>query len=276
MPGLYGAGQFNGSSGYEEAAVQGFCAGVNAARKLRGQSDFILSRSESYIGTLIDDLVTKGTNEPYRMMTSRSEYRLLLRQDNADLRLTRRGYDIGLVPEERLNEVEKKYAAVDREIARLTHTGVAPSPALTALLAEKGTSDAPDGCSLIALLRRPQLTYADLAPFDPDRPDLPADAAEQVEISVKYAGYIQRQRKQVEDFRKMESRRLPPDLDYDSIQGLRLEAREKLSAVRPADLGQASRISGVSPADMTALMIWLERQPAAPIYGEKTHHAPAA
>ncbi len=274
VPGLYGAGQFNGSSGYEEAAVQGFCAGVNAARRLQGQSDFILSRSESYIGTLIDDLVTKGTNEPYRMMTSRSEYRLLLRQDNADLRLTRRGYDIGLVPEERLNEVEEKYAAVDREIARLTHTGVSPSPALTAFLTEKGTSDAPDGCSLIALLRRPQLTYADLAPFDPDRPDLPADAAEQVEISVKYAGYIQRQRKQVEDFRKMESRRLPPDLDYDSIQGLRLEAREKLSAVRPADLGQASRISGVSPADLTALMIWLERQPAAPIYGEKTHHAP--
>ena len=259
VAGLYGAGQFNGSSGYEEAAVQGFCAGVNAARRLQGQSDFILSRSESYIGTLIDDLVTKGTNEPYRMMTSRSEYRLLLRQDNADLRLTRRGYDIGLVPEERLNEVEEKYAAVDREIRRLEHTGVAPSPALTALLAEKGTSAAPDGCSLIALLRRPQLTYADLAPFDPGRPDLPADAAEQVEISVKYAGYIQRQQRQVEDFRKMESRRLPPDLDYSVIQGLRLEAREKLSAVRPADLGQASRISGVSPADLTALMIWLER-----------------
>ncbi|MBM6910212.1 tRNA uridine-5-carboxymethylaminomethyl(34) synthesis enzyme MnmG [Oscillibacter valericigenes] len=260
IPGLYGAGQFNGSSGYEEAAVQGFVAGVNAVRKLRGQSDFILSRSESYIGTLIDDLVTKGTNEPYRMMTSRSEYRLLLRQDNADQRLTRRGWDIGLVPEERLRQVEEKYAAVDREIARLTHTGVAPSPALAAFLAEKGTSDAPDGCSLIALLRRPQLTYADLAPFDPDRPDLPPDVAEQVEISVKYAGYIQRQQKQVEDFRKMERRRLPPDLDYSAIQGLRLEAREKLDAVRPADLGQASRISGVSPADVTALMIYLERR----------------
>ena len=259
VPGLYGAGQFNGSSGYEEAAVQGFVAGVNAVRKLRGQEPFILSRSESYIGTLIDDLVTKGTNEPYRIMTSRSEYRLLLRQDNADLRLTRRGYEIGLVGEERLREVEEKYAAVDREIARLTHTGASPSPALSAFLAEKDTADVTDGCPLIALLRRPQIHYADLSPFDPQRPALSGDIAEQVEISVKYAGYIQRQQKQVEDFRKMEARRLPPDLDYHAIQGLRLEAREKLSAVRPADLGQASRISGVSPADLTALMIYLER-----------------
>ena len=193
------------------------------------------------------------------MMTSRSEYRLLLRQDNADQRLTRRGWEIGLVPEERLRAVEEKYAAVDREIARLTHTGVAPSPALAAFLAEKGTSDATDGCSLLALLRRPQLSYADLAPFDPGRPGLSPDVAEQVEISVKYAGYIQRQQKQVEDFRKMESRRLPPDLDYSTIQGLRLEAREKLNSIRPTDLGQASRISGVSPADLTALMIYLAR-----------------
>ena len=259
LPGLYGAGQFNGSSGYEEAAVQGLAAGVNAARKLRGQDPFILSRSESYIGTLIDDLVTKGTNEPYRIMTSRSEYRLLLRQDNADLRLTRRGYDIGLVGPERLGAVEEKYAAVDAEIKRLTHTGVPPSPALSAFLAERGTGDAGDGCSLIALLRRPQVHYGELAPFDPGRPALPPDVREQVEISVKYEGYIRRQQKQVEDFRKMESHKLPPDLDYSAIQGLRLEAREKLNAVRPLDLGQASRISGVSPADMAALMIYLER-----------------
>ena len=260
VPGLYGAGQFNGSSGYEEAAVQGFVAGVNAARKLRGEGEFILSRSESYIGTLIDDLVTKGTGEPYRIMTSRSEYRLLLRQDNADQRLTKRGYEIGLVSEERLRAVEEKYAAVEREIKRLTHTGAAPSPALSAFLAGKGTADVTDGCSLIALLRRPQLHYDELAPFDPTRPDLPADVAEQVEISVKYEGYIQRQQKQVEDFRKMERHKLPTDLDYSAIQALRLEAREKLAAIRPLDLGQASRISGVSPADVTALMIWLERR----------------
>ena len=260
VPGLYGAGQFNGSSGYEEAAVQGFVAGVNAARRLRGESDFILSRSESYIGTLIDDLVTKGTNEPYRIMTSRSEYRLLLRQDNADQRLTKRGYEIGLVDQERLRAVEEKYAAVEREIKRLTHTGAAPSPALSAFLAEKGTADVTDGCSLIALLRRPQLHYDELASFDPTRPDLPADVGEQVEISVKYEGYIQRQQKQVEDFRKMERHKLPADLDYSGIQGLRLEAREKLAAIRPLDLGQASRISGVSPADVAALMIWLERR----------------
>ena len=260
VPGLYGAGQFNGSSGYEEAAVQGFVAGVNAARKILGKDDFILSRSESYIGTLIDDLVTKGTNEPYHIMTSRSEYRLLLRQDNADQRLTHRGYEIGLVSEERMRAVEEKYEAVRREIKRLTHVGASPSPALSAFLAEKGTADVTDGCPMIALLRRPQLHYDELAPFDPTHPELPADVAEQVEISVKYEGYIQRQQKQVEDFRKMERHKIPADLDYNGIQGLRLEAREKLSAIRPLDLGQASRISGVSPADVAALMIWLERR----------------
>ncbi len=261
IPGLYGAGQFNGSSGYEEAAVQGFCAGVNAARKLRGQSEFVLSRAESYIGTLIDDLVTKGTEEPYRMMTSRSEYRLLLRQDNADLRLTKRGYDIGLVSAERLRAVEEKYAAVEQEIKRLRHTGASPSQALTVFLASKDTADAPGGCPLDALLRRPRIHYEELAPFDPERPELPPDVREQVEISVKYEGYIRRQEKQVEDFKKMASRRLPADVDYNAIQGLRLEAREKLTAVRPLDLGQASRISGVSPADVAALMIYLENHP---------------
>ena len=259
VPGLYGAGQFNGSSGYEEAAVQGFMAGVNAARKLRGQEPFVLSRAESYIGTLIDDLVTKGTNEPYRIMTSRSEYRLLLRQDNADLRLTRRGYEAGLVSGERLRAVEEKYAAVSREIKRLARTGASPSPELSAFLASKDTADAAGGSPLDALLRRPRIHYDELAPFDPGRPDLPPDVREQVEISVKYEGYIRRQQSQVEDFKKMASHRLPDGIDYSSIQGLRLEAREKLAAVRPLDLGQASRISGVSPADIAALMIYLEK-----------------
>ena len=261
IPGLYGAGQFNGSSGYEEAAVQGFVAGVNAARKLLGQGPFILSRSQSYIGTLIDDLVTKGTNEPYRMMTSRSEYRLVLRQDNADERLTKIGCELGLVPPERFSAVEEKYRAVEAEIRRLEHTGAPPSPALRDFLTGQGTSDVPDGCRLADLLRRPQLHYADLAPFDPQRPELPPDVTEQVEIRVKYEGYIRRQLQQVEDFEKMERRRLPADTDYAAITGLRLEAREKLAAVRPLDLGQASRISGVSPADIAALMIWLERRP---------------
>ena len=260
VEGLYGAGQFNGSSGYEEAAAQGFVAGVNAALKLLGREPLILKRSESYIGTLIDDLVTKGTNEPYRIMTSRSEYRLVLRQDNADQRLTRRGYEIGLVPEKRLRAVEEKYDAIQREINRLEHTGVAPSPALTAFLTEHGTADAPDGCSLLSLLKRPQLHYDELAPFDPNRPALTADIAEEIEISVKYEGYIKRQLQQVAEFKRVEGHKLPPDLDYNAIQGLRLEAREKLSAVRPMDLGQASRISGVSPADLTALMIWLENK----------------
>jgi len=258
VPGLYGAGQFCGSSGYEEAAVQGFVAGVNAALALKGEEPLILSRGQSYIGTLIDDLVTKGTDEPYRMMTSRSEYRLLLRQDNADQRLCPVGHRIGLVSDARLAKVEAKYEAVRREIRRLASKGVPPTAELNAFLTEKGTAPVTDGAPLAALLRRPQVGYRDLRQFDPDMPDLPAGVAEQVEISVKYEGYIQRQLQEVEELHRMESRALPADADYGSIQGLRLEAREKLNAVRPLNLGQAARISGVSPADVAALMIWLE------------------
>jgi tRNA uridine 5-carboxymethylaminomethyl modification enzyme len=260
VAGLYGAGQFNGSSGYEEAAVQGFVAGVNAALALKGEPPLILKRSESYIGTLIDDLVTKGTNEPYRIMTSRSEYRLLLRQDNADRRLTAIGHRIGLVSDRRLRAVEEKYERVEAEIRRLERVGIPGSQALNALLERRGTTPVSDGCRLIELLRRPQLTYADLAPFDPERPDLTAAEAEQVEISVKYEGYIRRQMRDVEEFEKLERHRIPPDTDYARLQGLRLEAREKLSAIRPENLGQASRISGVSPADIAALMIHLEKE----------------
>ena len=260
VEGLYGAGQFNGSSGYEEAAVQGFVAGVNAALKLLGREPMILKRSESYIGTLIDDLVTKGTEEPYRMMTSRSEYRLLLRQDNADRRLTPIGYKLGLVPEARMQAVAEKYAAVEAEIYRLEHTGIPGSQELNHLLTERGSAAVTDGARLIDLLRRPQMTYDELITFDPHAPALPKAVREQVEISVKYEGYIRRQLSQVEEFEKLEQHALPADADYASIQGLRLEAREKLNAVRPLNLGQASRISGVSPADMGALMIYLEKR----------------
>ena len=260
VEGLYGAGQFNGSSGYEEAAVQGFVAGVNAALKLLGREPMILKRSESYIGTLIDDLVTKGTEEPYRMMTSRSEYRLLLRQDNADRRLTPIGYRLGLVPEERMQAVTEKYAAVEAEIYRLEHTGIPGSQELNRLLTERGSAAVTGGARLIDLLRRPQMTYDELMTFDPHAPALPKAVREQVEISVKYEGYIRRQLSQVEEFEKLEQHALPADADYASIQGLRLEAREKLNAVRPLNLGQAGRISGVSPADMGALMIYLEKR----------------
>ena len=259
VPGLYGAGQFNGSSGYEEAAAQGLVAGINAALKIKGLPPLVLSRGDGYIGVLIDDLVTKGTNEPYRMMTSRTEYRLIHRQDNADRRLAHYGHRVGLVSAERLAQVEEKYAAVDREIKRLEHTGAPPSPALDGLLEGKGEPPCPHGARLIDLLRRPRLDYATLAPFDPERPALPPEIREQVEISVKYQGYIDRQNRQVEELRRLEGRALPPDMDYLSIQGLRLEARQKLDKIRPLNLGQASRVSGVSPADVTALMIYLER-----------------
>ena len=261
VPGLYGAGQFNGSSGYEEAAAQGLVAGINAALKIKGLPPLVLSRGDGYIGVLIDDLVTKGTNEPYRMMTSRTEYRLIHRQDNADRRLAHYGHRVGLVSAERLAQVEEKYAAVDREIKRLEHTGAPPSPALDGLLEGKGEPPCPHGARLIDLLRRPRLDYAALAPFDPERPALPPEIREQVEISVKYQGYIDRQNRQVEELRRLEGRALPPDMDYLSIQGLRLEARQKLDKIRPLNLGQASRVSGVSPADVTALMIYLERGP---------------
>ena len=258
VKGLYGAGQFCGSSGYEEAAAQGLVAGVNAALQLKGEQPLILDRADGYIGTLIDDLVTRGTNEPYRMMTSRSEYRLLLRQDNADERLVPIGVRIGLNPPERGEKVRRKYEAVQQEIDRVASVGIAPSDALNGFLAGKNSAPVKAGCKLIDLLRRPELSYADLARFDPDRPALPAVIREQVEIRIKYAGYISRQEKDVEQYRKLQSRPLPPALDYNSIDSIRLEARQKLNAVKPINFGQAARISGVSPADITALMIYME------------------
>ncbi|MBQ6159701.1 MAG: tRNA uridine-5-carboxymethylaminomethyl(34) synthesis enzyme MnmG [Oscillospiraceae bacterium] len=259
VPGLYGAGQFNGSSGYEEAAVQGFVAGVNAALKLKGEAPLILRRSDGYIGALIDDLVTKGTEEPYRVMTSRSEYRLLHRQDNADRRLSAIGHRVGLISDQRLAAVEEKYAAVEREIKRLEHTGVAASEELNAFLEARASSPVDTSARLADLVRRPELSYDDTAPFDTQRPALPRPVREQVEIQLKYAGYIARQERQVEEFRRAENRRIPEDIDYAAIPALKAEAREKLARIRPVSIGQASRISGVSPADVAVLLVWLEQ-----------------
>ncbi len=259
FPGLFGAGQFNGSSGYEEAAAQGLVAGINAANKILCKEPLILDRGSSYIGTLIDDLVTKGCSDPYRMMTSRSEYRLLLRQDNADLRLTEIGYRIGLISDERYAAFCKKVSQIEQEEARVKSIVLPPSEALNDILVSRGTSPLTTGAHLDDLLRRPQLDYAALAPFDPTRPDLPPEVFEQVEIRIKYAGYIKRQQAQVAEMHRLECRKLPQDIDYSAVTGLRLEAIEKLNKVRPENVGQASRISGVSPADITVLLIYLEK-----------------
>lgn len=259
FPGLYGAGQFNGSSGYEEAAAQGLVAGMNAALKLLGKEPVILDRTTSYIGTLIDDLVTKGCSDPYRMMTSRSEYRLILRQDNADRRLTEIGYRAGLVPQERYDRFRRKLELIAAERKRVEELSIPKTPQLDEMLVSRETSPLEKGVKMAELLRRPQVDYAALAPFDKFRPDLPREIFEQVEIDIKYEGYIKRQQMQINELHRLEVKRLPHDLDYSAITGLRLEAIEKLGKIRPETVGQASRISGVSPADISVLLIYLER-----------------
>ncbi len=260
FPGLYGAGQFNGSSGYEEAAAQGLVAGVNAAQKILGKEPLVLDRASSYIGTLIDDLVTKGCSDPYRMMTSRSEYRLILRQDNADIRLTEYGYRVGLVSEEKWQRLQTKLELIEKEKERVSLVPVPPSEALNEMLVSRGTSPLSTGCRLIELLKRPQLDYESLSDFDKERPDLPYEIFEQVEISIKYEGYIKRQLAQVDEMRRLEVKKIDFIEDYKEITGLRMEAQEKLNKVRPANLGQASRISGVSPADISVLLIYLAKR----------------
>ena len=257
VSGLYGAGQFNGSSGYEEAGAQGIVAGINAALKVQGRPPMILDRASSYIGTLVDDLVTKGCSDPYRMMTSRSEYRLILRQDNADQRLTPIGHEIGLISDERYNALLHKEKLVKNEIERLKKTNISPDPALNSFLESIGTSPMTTGCKLADLIRRPQVRYCDLAEFDVSRETLPKDVCEQAELQIKYEGYIEKQLDQIEQLRRLENKKLPENTDYSQIRGLRLEAAEKLNKIKPLSIGQASRISGVSPADVTMLAVWL-------------------
>ena len=267
LPGLYGAGQFNGSSGYEEAAAQGLVAGINAARKVLGLSPMILDRASSYIGTLVDDLITKGVSDPYRMMTSRSEYRLVLRQDNADERLTPIGHEIGLISESRWEKFCEKQAMKEAERKRVEKLVLSPTQELNDLLVSRETSPVTSGVHLSELLKRPQLNYAALAPVDKDRPDYSAAVFENVEIELKYEGYIRRQKADIAEMRRLEKKLLPKHTDYETIEGLRMEAREKLNKVRPANIGQASRISGVSPADISVLLIWLAKEGGEPIHG---------
>ena len=255
--GLYGAGQFNGTSGYEEAAAQGLVAGINAARYCKGQEGITLSRSSSYIGTLIDDLVIKGCLDPYRMMTSRSEYRLLLRQDNADERLTPLGYEIGLISEKRYKLFHVKQLQIKQEISRVKSKTLSPTAELNELLFQKGTAEISTGVKMSDLIRRPQISYEDLAPFDGERPELPFEVQEQVGLQIEYEGYIERQLAEVEHVKKLENKRLPQPFDYKEIKGLSLESQEKLNRIQPENIGQASRISGVSPADVSVLIIWL-------------------